>query len=87
MGDWNTILDTKIDRGRQGVKGVNGSDRFESGLIDLLAEHDLVNRSRLDHPGQDMWSWQGVSPSGQVWSYLDRETSLLVPRLLDRVSL
>ena len=83
MSDWNTIFDSKLDKGGQSVCG---SDRCESSLIDLLAEFDLVDRFRLDHPGQEMWTWLGDSPSGQVQSYLDRVlkeltvTPLLVPR-------
>ena len=47
-GDWNGILDAKLDRGGQGA---NGSDRCESGLINWLAEYELVDRFRLHHPG------------------------------------
>ena len=53
MGDWNTILDPKLDRGGQSASGL---DRCESSLIDLLTVHDLVDRIRLDHPGQEMWT-------------------------------
>ena len=50
MDDWNTILDPKIDKvGR----GANRLGRCESSLIDL-ADHDLVNRFRLDHSGREM---------------------------------
>ena len=51
MGDWNAILDPKLDRGRRGARG---SDRCESSLVDLLAEHDLVDKFRLDHQGREM---------------------------------
>ena len=37
-----------------------------------LTEFDLVDRYRLDHPGREMWTWIGSTPSGQVRSYLDR---------------
>ena len=69
MGDWNAILDPKIDRASRGASGLA---RCESGLSDLLTEFDLVNRYRLDHPGKEMWTWIGSTPSGQVQSYLDR---------------
>ena len=82
MDDWNAILDPKLDKDR---RGASGSDRWESSLINLLVEFDLVDRFRLDYPGQEMWTWLGDSPTGQVRSYLDRVleeltvTSLLVP--------
>ena len=41
VGDWNTILDHKIDKGG---RGASGSVRCDSSLIDLLAELDLVDR-------------------------------------------
>ena len=48
MGDWNAILDPKIDKGERGAsENVN----CESSLIDFIAEHDLVDRFRVDHPG------------------------------------
>ena len=68
MDDWNAILDPKLDRDRD----ANGSDRCESSLIDLLAEYDLVDRFRLDHPGWETWTWLGDSLSGQIRSYLNR---------------
>ena len=53
VGDWNAILEPKIDKvGR----GASGSDRCESSLINLLTEQDLVNRFRLDHPGREIWT-------------------------------
>ena len=82
MGDWNAIFDLKINNGGWGASGLG---KYESNLIDLLGEFDLIDRFRLDHPGQEMWTWLGDSPSGQVQSYLDRVleeltvTSLLVP--------
>ena len=33
---------------------------------------DLVDRFRLNYPGQEMWTRFGDSPSGQIRSYLDR---------------
>ena len=51
VGDWNAILDPQIDKGG---RGASGSARCESNLIDLLAEFDLVDRFRLDHPGREM---------------------------------
>ena len=50
-GDWNAILDPKIDKGGRSARG---SGRCESNLIDLLAEFDLIDRFRLDHPGWEM---------------------------------
>ena len=69
VGDWNAILDPNIDRAG---RGTSSWARCDSGLSDFLTEFDLVDRYRLDHPGREMWTWIGSSPSGQVWSYLDR---------------
>ena len=69
MGDWNAILDPKLDKSEMGA---SRSDRCESSQIDLLDEHDLVDRFRLDHPAREMWTWLGDLPSGQIRSYLDR---------------
>ena len=77
-----SLIPSKI--GADGV--LMGSDWCESSLIDLLDEHDFVDRFRLDHPGREMWTWFGDSLSGHIRSYLDRVleeqtvTSLLVPR-------
>ena len=82
MGDWNAILDTKIDKARRGAGRLG---RCESSLVDLMARHDLVDRFRLDHPGMEMWTWLDSSPSAKVGSYLDRmleeltAISLVVP--------
>ena len=69
MGDWNAILDPKLNRGGRGATGLDGC---EIRLIDLLAEHELVDRLRQDHPGREMWTWLRSSPSGQSRSYLNR---------------
>ena len=69
VGDWNAILDPNIDRASRGASRLVWCD---SGLSDFLTEFDLIDRYRLDHPGREMWMWIGSSPSGQVWSYLDR---------------
>ena len=69
MGDWNAILDPNIDRAGRGASGLVKCD---SGLSDFLTEFDLIDRYRLVHPGREMWTPIGSSPSGQVWSYLDR---------------
>ena len=69
VGDWNAILDPNIDRAGWGASGLG---RCDSSLFDILTEFDLFDRYRLDHPGRDMWTWIGNSPSGQVRSYLDR---------------
>ena len=69
MDDWEAIFDPKLDKAGQGASGL---DRCESSLIDLLAEHDLIDRFRLDYPGQEMWTWLIDSPSGQIQTYLNR---------------
>ena len=69
MGDWNAILDPKIDKVGQGARHVG---RSESSLAGLMTRHDLVDRFRLDHPGREMWTWLDSSPSAKVGSYLDR---------------
>ena len=53
VGDWNAILGPKLDKPGQGARGL---DRHESSLINLLAEHNLVNRFLLDDWGQEMWT-------------------------------
>ena len=69
MGDWNAILDPKIDKvGR----GASRSGRCESSLVGFMTRHNLVDRFRLDHPGREMWTWLDSSPSAKVGSYLDR---------------
>ena len=69
MGDWNAIVDPKIDKDGRGARWL---ERCESSLIDFLAKFDLIDRFRLDHPGREMWTWTGNLPSGQVRMYLDR---------------
>ena len=83
MGDWNAILDPKIDKvGREACR----LGRCESSLVGHMTCHDLVDRFRLDHPGREMWTWLDRSPSAKVGSYLDRVLdelaliSLVVPR-------
>ena len=69
MGDWNAILDPKIDKvGRVARR----TGRCDSSLVSLMTRHDLVDRFRLDHPWQEMWTWLDSSPSAKVGSYLDR---------------
>ena len=51
MGNWNVILDPKMDKAEQGASRL---DKCESSLINLLAEYDLVNKFHLDHPGREM---------------------------------
>ena len=51
IGDWNAILDPKVDKGRRGARGLG---RCESSLIDFFAEFDLIDRFRLDHPEREM---------------------------------
>ena len=69
VGDWNAVLDPKTDRAGRGASSLG---RCENSLSDLLTEFDLVVRFRLDHPGREMWTWIGGTPSGQVRSYLDK---------------
>ena len=69
MGDWNVILDPKIDMVGRGAKRLG---RCESSLVGLMTRHDLVDRFRLDHPGPEMLTWLDSSPSTKVGSYLDR---------------
>ena len=65
MGDWNVILDPKINKIGLGASRLG---RCESSLIGLMACHDLVNRFRLDHPGREMGTWLDSSPSAKVES-------------------
>ena len=69
MGDWNAILDPKIDKFGRGVSRLG---RCESSLVGFVTRHGLVDRFRLDHPGREMWTWLDSSPSAKVGSYLDR---------------
>ena len=69
MGDWNAILDPKIDKVRRGASRLG---RCESSLVGFVTRHGLVDRFRLDHPGREMWTWLDSSPSAKVGSYLDR---------------
>ena len=69
MGDWNVILDPKIDMVERGASRLGSC---ESSLVGLMTRHDLVDKFRLDHPGREMWIWLDSSPSSKVGSYLDR---------------
>ena len=69
MGDWNAILDPKIDKVGRGASRLG---RCESSLAGLMTRHDLVDRFCLHHPGREMWTWLDSSPSAKVGSYLDR---------------
>ena len=51
MGDWNAIIDPKIDKVGQRARRLG---RCESSLVGLMTRHDLVDKFRLDHPGRDM---------------------------------
>ena len=53
MGDWNVILDPKIDKVGRGASRLG---RCESSLAGLMTCHDLVDRFRLDHPGREIWT-------------------------------
>ena len=76
VGDWNAILDPKIDNPRRSASGL---DRCERSLIDLMAQHDLIDRFRLDHPGKEMWMWIDSSPSARIRTYLDSVLGELTP--------
>ena len=69
MGDWNTVLDPKIDKVGWGARRAG---RCDSSLVGFVTRHSLVDRFRLDHPGREMWTWRDSSPSAKVGSYLDR---------------
>ena len=68
VGDWNAILHPKLDKAGRGASRLYGC---ESSLVDFMARFDLVDRSRLDHPGSEMWMWIDSSPSVRLRSYLD----------------
>ena len=69
MGDWNAILDPKIDRVVQGARRLG---RCESSLVGLMTRHDLVDKFCLDNPRREMWTWLDSSAFAKVGSYLDR---------------
>ena len=69
MGDWNAILDPKIDKVS---RGASHAGRCDSSLVGFVTRHGLVDRFCLDHPGREMWTWLDSSPSAKVGSYLDR---------------
>ena len=75
MGNWNAILDPKIDKVGCGASGLG---RCESSLVGLVAHHDLVDRFRLDHQAKEMWTWLDSSASAKVGSYLDRVLEELI---------
>ena len=66
MGDWNVILDPKLDKGGRDASGL---DRCESSLIDLLANHDLVSSGSPRVGDVDVTNrfalWQDLNLSGQ----------------------
>ena len=69
VGDWNAIFDLKIVRVERGARGLV---RWKSSLIDFMARHNLVDRSRRNHPGREMWTWIDRSSSIRASSYLDK---------------
>ena len=79
IGDWNAILDLKIDKVGQGASRLG---RCESSLVGFMTRHDLVDRFRLDHRGREMWTWLDSSHSAKVGSYLDRVLDELTSILL-----
>ena len=55
MGDWNAILDPKIDKGGRGARRAGRCESSLAGLrVNPNPRHDLVDRYRLDHPGREM---------------------------------
>ena len=72
MGDWNAILDPKIDKVGRGASRLG---RCESSLVGFVTRHGLVDRFRLDHPGREMWTWLDSSPSAKVGSYFGQSVS------------
>ena len=69
MGDWNAILDPKIDKVGRGASRLGWR---ESSIVGLMTCQHLVNRFLLDHPGREMWTWLDNPPSAKVGFYLDR---------------
>ena len=53
MGDWNAILDPKIDKVGWGA---SHAGRCESRLVGFVTRHGLVDRFFLDYPGREMWT-------------------------------
>ena len=51
MGDWNAILDSKVDKFGRGTSRLG---RCKISLIDLMACRELIDRFRLDHPEGEM---------------------------------
>ena len=49
MGDWNAILDPKIDKVGRGASRLG---RCKISLVGLMTRDYLVDRFRLDHPGR-----------------------------------
>ena len=81
VGDWIPILNPMIDKaGRE----TSGSDRCESSLFDLMAQHDLFDRFRQDHSGREMWTGLDSLLPVSISTYLDRLfVGKLTPNLLD----
>ena len=53
VGDWNAILDPKIDRA---VGALASREGVTEAWSNFLAEFDLIDRYCQDHPGREMWS-------------------------------
>ena len=75
MGDWNAILDPKIDKVGRGASRLG---RCERSLAGLMNRHNLVDRFCLDHPEGEIWTWLDSSPSAKVGSYSDRVLDELI---------
>ena len=68
-GDWNAVLDPKIDRG--GAR--RDTNNLDAKLFRNFVERfDLADKFREEHPNKVEWTWTGRGASGQLSSYLDR---------------
>ena len=51
VGDWNAILDTKINKVGRVATGLGS---YESSLVDFMAHYDLVDWFRQEHTGREI---------------------------------
>jgi len=69
-GDWNAVLDPRVDRG-EGSRATNNLDAKH--FRDFVERFDLVDKHREEHPDKVEWTWTGRGASGrQLSSYIDR---------------
>ena len=64
MREWNAILYPKIDKVGRGNCRLG---RCESSLVGLMTRYDLVDRFRLQHLGQEIWTWLDRSVTVYRW--------------------